>query len=60
MKVVEFTEESAPLRLAVLVHTSSLLARLKCQSEAATNTNFVNTVVRPEQDCAGTLISTLL
>ena len=50
--IVEFTAETnLPLRLAILIDTSnSIRDRFKFQQEAATD--FVNTVVRPNQDRA--------
>ena len=50
--IVEFTAESdLPLRLAVLIDTSnSIRDRFKFQQEAATD--FVNTVIRPNEDRA--------
>ena len=48
--IVEFTAETdLPLRLAVLIDTSnSIRERFRFQQEAATD--FINTVVRPNQD----------
>jgi VWFA-related protein len=50
--IIEFTAETnLPLRLAILIDTSnSIRERFKFQQEAATE--FINTVVRPEQDKA--------
>jgi len=50
--IVEFTAESdLPLRLAILIDTSnSIRDRFKFQQEAATD--FVNTVIRPQEDRA--------
>ncbi len=50
--IVEFTAETnLPLRLAILIDTSnSIRERFKFQQEAATD--FVNTVVRPNEDKA--------
>jgi Ca-activated chloride channel homolog len=50
--IVEFTAESElPLRLAILIDTSnSIRDRFKFQQEAATD--FVNTVIRPQEDRA--------
>ena len=50
--IVEFTSESnLPLRLAILIDTSnSIRDRFKFQQEAATD--FVNTVIRPQEDRA--------
>ena len=51
-KIVEFTAESdLPLRLAILVDTSnSIRDRFRFQQEAATD--FINTVIRPQEDRA--------
>jgi VWFA-related protein len=50
--IVEFSAESnLPLRLAILMDTSnSIRERFKFQQEAATD--FINTVIRPQQDKA--------
>src|SRR5262249_48197142 len=50
--IIEFTAETnLPLRLAILIDTSnSIRERFKFQQEAASE--FINTVVRPEQDKA--------
>jgi VWFA-related protein len=50
--IVEFTAESdLPLRMGILIDTSnSIRERFKFQQEAATD--FVNTVIRPEEDRA--------
>ncbi len=54
--IVEFSAESnLPLRLAILMDTSnSIRERFKFQQEAATD--FINTVIRPQQDKA-TIVS---